>query len=73
LFGSELAVIFVRPILGSKEGNGIEVVGQGFSQAIEVRMQVLLLVAAVLISIATALASAAGILALLFRLISKLR
>jgi hypothetical protein len=36
-------------------------------------MQVLILVAAVLISIATALASAAGILALLFRLISKLR
>lgn len=36
-------------------------------------MQVLLLVGAVLISIATALASAAGILSLLFRFISKLR
>jgi hypothetical protein len=36
-------------------------------------MQFLLLVGAVLISIATALASAAGILALVFRLISKLR
>jgi hypothetical protein len=73
LFGSGLAVIFVRPIFGSREGHGTEAVGQGFSQAIEVCMQVLLLVAAVLISIATALASAAGILALLFRLISKLR
>ncbi len=36
-------------------------------------MQVLVLVFVVLICIATALASAAGILALLFRLISKLR
>jgi len=36
-------------------------------------MQFLLLVGAVLISIATAVASAAGILALFFRLISKLR
>lgn len=36
-------------------------------------MQVLLLVAAVLVSIATALASAAGVLALLFHLISRLR
>lgn len=36
-------------------------------------MQVLLLVAVVLICIATALASAAGILSLLFRLISRMR
>lgn len=36
-------------------------------------MQVLLLVAVVLVSIATALASAAAILSLLFRLIAKLR
>jgi hypothetical protein len=36
-------------------------------------MQVLLLVATVIVSLATALASAAGIMALLFRLISKLR
>ena len=36
-------------------------------------MQVLLLVAAVVVSIATALASAAGIMALLFHFISKLR
>jgi len=36
-------------------------------------MQVLLLVAAVVVSIATALASAAGVLALMFHLISKLR
>jgi hypothetical protein len=36
-------------------------------------MQVLLLVAVVLLSIATALASASAILSLLFRLIAKLR
>jgi hypothetical protein len=42
-------------------------------QASEVSMQVLLLIGAVLVSIATALASAAGILALLFRVLSKLR
>ena len=36
-------------------------------------MQFLLLVAAVLISIATALASAMGILSLLFRFMSKIR
>ena len=53
--------------------SGLEVASGRRDKENEVRMQMLLLVAAVLVSIATALASAAGLLNLLFHLISKLR
>ena len=55
-----------------RKGDGIASVAETPWLANEVRMQVLLLVAVVLISIATALASAAAVLSLLFHLISKL-
>jgi hypothetical protein len=72
LFGAALAVIVGGPIFwGSADGG--RSARTDLAETYEDRMQVLLLVAVVLICIATALASAAGILSLLFRLISRMR
>ena len=66
MFGPMLAVIFGRPILGVDGGRTA-------SPGVEDLMQFLLLVGVVLLSIATAVASAMAILSLLFRLMAKLR